>query len=487
MRRMLKADFGGDVRRLHVDITVTPKAPCGSSCQARLEAFRGTFEEILSVVRVGYSFSESEELLLKYSDEELDLCTLTEATVEDFLFGNARSGSCADELTPLKLVVLRPGTTDGSRMGAAVQRASEQQRDEVMPAPGLERKAKAPRIEAKPVPGASQASGLPSGNSLRSMCPLGLLACLKALHSCGRLSPAVVASLALQFLPILAQRVQRKQEKINRKGANMRKEKPLVNLLQAVCEQIRRIPEAEPVRPALKAYIAGSDTAHLGDTLADLLRRLAACKSRAPLATALLAVGAEMLAVLPCLCPETFGARPGAAPSPTNFPGPLGAQAAAIAGAAVHEGFACARCGTKPIVGPRFELVDHEYDASCAPRKWAGDNHSLCGECFARDSTNCGPGDERCFVCRLAPEGYNAEAMLQDKGAAETWARCQLPPLWGLPGGWLAPDLVLPAPAPQHPWHQAALQMVSALQVPLPFPLSSAAAQELQLAMDLPP
>ena len=225
-----------------------------------------------------------------------------------------------------------------------------------------------------------------TGSPLRSMAPVALLACLKGMYCSGRLSAGVLAALLCQFLPILAQRVSRKQEKINRKGAKLRKG-PVLQLLRSLCEQLEAIPNT-PACEALSGYISGTDTGRLGDGLAELLRCLAACKSRTRLATALVAVADEALRVLPFLFPE-FGSA---------SPKPCAAWAAAVVGAPVHGGFACASCQVEPIVGPRFELASKA---------------SLCGECFMKDSLQ-GRAEEHDFSCHLAPKDYNAEAALDD-------------------------------------------------------------------------
>ena len=284
-------------------------------------------------------------------------------TTEDFL---RPAKSCADELVPLKLVAF-----------ASPARPYTMRREEVS---------------------TSQASE--TGNPLRSMAPVALLACLKGMYCSGRLSAGVLASLALQFLPILAQRVSRKQEKINRKGVKLRRG-PILQLLRSFCEQLETIPDSQHACEALHAYVVGNDTGHLGDGLAELLKCLAACKSRTRLAKALMAVGDEVVCVLPYLFPETFG---------SSSPSPCAEWAAALVGAPVHGGFACATCQVDPIVGPRFEAtVSRDRTIS------------LCGECFMKDvCLQSGKAEERQkdFSCRLAPKDYDAEAALDGSSSA---------------------------------------------------------------------
>ena len=99
----------------------------------------------------------------------------------------------------------------------------------------------------------------------------------------------------LQFLPIFAQRVQRKVEKMNRKGVKMRQDKsfkPFMQFLKRLCLHFQDISETRHVREDLLNYLNGSEV-RLGDTLAELLRSLVSCNSRAALATALIAVAKD--------------------------------------------------------------------------------------------------------------------------------------------------------------------------------------------------
>lgn len=73
---------------------------------------------------------------------------------------------------------------------------------------------------------------------MRSLGPGALSSCLQGMSCSGWLTTEVLASLGLQFLPILAQRVQRKQEKLNRKA--VWREKPLMKLVKSAC---RHLPE----------------------------------------------------------------------------------------------------------------------------------------------------------------------------------------------------------------------------------------------------
>lgn len=87
MVTIVKVDLSGDLRRFHVEL------PADADAASK-------FALVLDQVRRGYQLPEGAELTLKYSDEEGDLCTLTEATIADCLL-QAPAG-------PLRLVASSP-------------------------------------------------------------------------------------------------------------------------------------------------------------------------------------------------------------------------------------------------------------------------------------------------------------------------------------------------------------------------------------------
>lgn len=69
---LIKVDFDGDIRR--ISMAVSEDAPASKK-----------FEEIRSAVAQGFDVEESMLPRLKYKDEEGDICSLVEASVEDLL------------------------------------------------------------------------------------------------------------------------------------------------------------------------------------------------------------------------------------------------------------------------------------------------------------------------------------------------------------------------------------------------------------------
>jgi len=179
----------------------------------------------------------------------------------------------------------------------------------------------------------------------------------------------MISSLVLQFLPILAQRAHRKQEKINRIGGQHRE--MVLPLLKKMLAGADTIPELEPVKPLLEGFIFGPDDSKLGDGAAALLKALANAPSREPVAALVRTLGLELLELLPQAVPDVFSWDGGLA-----------------IGVAEHRGVKCASCSVEPIMGPRFlSTVEGGTD--------------LCGECFAFHTFE--EGDK--FDCHFMPEG----------------------------------------------------------------------------------
>lgn len=193
--------------------------------------------------------------------------------------------------------------------------------------------------------GAEAAGSGPMGGC-RGVGPWKLLACIGGLRMAGRMSANMVGSLTLQFLPIIAQRAHRKQEKLNRVGAQHRE--LLLPTLHRVLVQLDSFAEAESVKAPLEAFVSGRDTGKLGDGLSSLLKMLTAQSGRAEVAALVKGASEELLDLMPRLFPGCFGAM--------------------CPPMAVHAGSRCACCGADPIQGPRF----HDAAASI----------DVCGECF---------------------------------------------------------------------------------------------------------
>jgi hypothetical protein len=264
--------------------------------------------------------------------------------------------------------------------------------------------------------------GKGSGGTCRGAGPRGLLVTLMGLYAVGRLTSASVASLALQFLPILSQRAQRKQDKMNIHGGSWREKLGIERVLQRVVDELGRVPEAAGPRAELRAYVEGRKAARLGDALCPVLKVLAAAVERpgaakARVAQALTGVADELKAALPMMFPTDFGPWAPSEPSPESAPLPR---------SLAHEGCACADCQQTPIVGPRFEAV--------GTHSW-----SLCCDCFAGHVAKH-PEEQLDFRCHLMPDwastGSFGEVGLGSSWAPAAWASWGPPPREGEADAW---------------------------------------------------
>merc|ERR1719223_1690503 len=131
-----------------------------------------------------------------------------------------------------------------------------------------------------------------------------MLACLGSARAAGKMTSAMIASLMLQFLPRVAQRACRKQEKINRMGAQHRE--ILLPCLHRVLIQMETVEGLRAARAGVEAFVTGKDTACLGDTLSLLAKGLMTMESKSAVAGFMKAVSEELLDLLPRVFPDVF-------------------------------------------------------------------------------------------------------------------------------------------------------------------------------------
>lgn len=172
----------------------------------------------------------------------------------------------------------------------------------------------------------------------------------------------MIASLTFQFLPIMAQRAHRKQEKLNRVGTQQRE--LILPLLRRIAGQLDAVPGTEVVKGDLEAFISGKQAGKLGDCISALLKVLVAAEPKASVAQLLKDASEELLDLLPKVFPMAFASH-----YPTL---------------ATHMGTTCAACNIEPIQGPRFHNTAGQLD--------------LCGECYIDSAFDASTKWE----CRLA-------------------------------------------------------------------------------------
>eukprot|EP00440_Ansanella_granifera_P040618 gb/GFBE01044053.1/.p1 GENE.gb/GFBE01044053.1/~~gb/GFBE01044053.1/.p1 ORF type:complete len:251 (+),score=71.32 gb/GFBE01044053.1/:1-753(+) len=113
-----------------------------------------------------------------------------------------------------------------------------------------------------------------------SMNPLSKQAAKVTDDAAGSNAPNPMAALAVQFLPFwlppvagLLQQQDEKKSEISRVGVQERDE--ILPLCEKIRDRLSTVPEAEALRPAVEAFIDGSDPDHLGEFVADLLQAFA--------------------------------------------------------------------------------------------------------------------------------------------------------------------------------------------------------------------
>lgn len=382
----LKVELNSDLRRLRLKL-VEEDSPASK--------FRAVHQAICN----GFSLGQLDPpLVLKYKDEDGDACTLVEATIEDFL------SQPRDK--PLRLDATRLAAPPVVAAVVASREAQAPQHDvEPRPCPVADNCAApvvAPCVAASPPSGAcSEVTGPPSHPSAssssrsagfdgHSVGPGKLLMCLRALRDAGMMSSKMVGSMMLQFLPILAQRAHRKQEKLNRLGPQKREE--LLSLLRSVSSQLGLVKETEPAKPLLEAFIDGTDVSRLGDFVALLFKALSTSKDRDAVAKAITGVTPELLESLPQLFPDLFEKQ-------ASRDGP---------GIAEHRGIRCVGCSREPILGPRFHCAEACID--------------LCGECFIVQGCEVSDQQFQCLFEQVRSEEAPDISRQSSDATAESWS-----------------------------------------------------------------
>lgn len=327
----LKVDLDGDIRRLRVK-------DGGRGEQERWEALNSAICGVFEL--------PPDQLGLKYKDEDGDMCTLAKGTLHDCV--SLAKGSV------IRLWAKRVENDNTPRVvatSAGGTRTSTTLSEEPLKVP-LERR----RIESR-MGGEVQPPSLdgdveddggdgPSRAGVRGVGPWKLLASLGSLRETGKMTVNMLASLTLQFLPIIAQRAHRKQEKLNRVGPQYRE--VVTPLLQLILVQVdKKLLGFGDIKVKMETFISGADTSKLGDCLSHFLRELVNIESKTVVASVVKAASSELCELLPKLFHKAFECQ---------YP-PL----------MRHVGTRCAVCGVSPILGPRFHNAGNAID--------------ICGEC----------------------------------------------------------------------------------------------------------
>jgi len=341
MMPILKVAFGSDIRRL-----VMQEEPSFYAVQNL-------------IVNTWPTLSGA---MLKYLDDEGDLCTLTPGTFEDFLAIHATSQTGKRAI--LKLQAFPQAVAVEAKPEVFHQQAN-QQSDEVEE-------------------DMEQASWFDCNEAVETDMPRGgcgpkkLMMVLRALFESGNLSPAVVAAVVVQWLPVIIQRVNRKVDKFGHmyKQGLSKAMRWLLEELKQHCAATDGL--AEFIQPIDAALVAEPGPSHLGELLLNLLKALQAL----PFNVQIQFVENVAENTIPLLAEFDIFDKTAEYPwwcSWDHFQ---------------HYGITCDGCGANPIVGPRFKCE------SCP-------DYDLCSTCYAqRSALHSNDGcDQHTFHCILMPGG----------------------------------------------------------------------------------
>lgn len=401
----LKVEFEDDMRRFRL-VMKDEESPATKIC------------DIHKAILNGFGLSDSDgPLTLKYKDEDGDACTLVEATIEDFLD--------QPRAKPLRLRATKPSRPVSNAADAAlapktVEAPLPQALSLPKPCPSncgyqvtwhrthccgqcsgkpgkhggrcdrllIGQKADASGFSQDP-PHPATSSWSCNLEGSNSAGPRKLLMCLRNLHDAGMMTSKMVASMMLQFLPILAQRAHRKQEKLNKVGAQ--KLEVLRPLLLNISAHLDLVEEARLLKPMLEEFLSGADVCRFGDFVAALFKALTTCKNRQAVSEAIQGVADDLQLTLPQLFPDLFD-------STSTERGP---------GVPEHFGISCSGCSVNPIRGPRFHCAEASID--------------FCGDCFIVQSCKTAEQQFQCIFTHEEPQGSSQEQRLAAGWRQRSW------------------------------------------------------------------
>eukprot|EP00403_Amphidinium_massartii_P017884 CAMPEP_0178416926 /NCGR_PEP_ID=MMETSP0689_2-20121128/24314_1 /TAXON_ID=160604 /ORGANISM="Amphidinium massartii, Strain CS-259" /LENGTH=478 /DNA_ID=CAMNT_0020038283 /DNA_START=108 /DNA_END=1544 /DNA_ORIENTATION=+ len=262
--RTLKVTKGDDTRRLVVSW------PSEATAEESLIAIQET-------VLAGFNLSVSTaDLILKYADDEGDMCTLTSVGVKDLLT-LVPEGAIKLQLEVRQAQMDKPAT-DLNKDGPAVAAASA----------------------TAPPSGAAAASTSSSGSAAAAE---GASASASAGSTAPNYAPAgaFFATMAMPFLPMAAAAANKPDHRASGNRAGVSKREALLPVATKLLENLNRVPETVALRPALQQYVDGSDPDHFGDIAADILQAWVASPSKNEVREVLEVCLGDIMPILPLL------------------------------------------------------------------------------------------------------------------------------------------------------------------------------------------
>jgi len=224
------------------------------------------FSATLLSVRQGFSLGEA-NVVLKYRDDEGDLCTLTESAMDDLAelsvgpwrleVAISKDGECQQVQESPKRTMCDSPAADGGGSGSSSSPVMEKEADRTQ--------------EEHALPEGAWDWGSSVGENFWKG---GLCGNFWKGGHCGwgEASSTETVDSAVQMLSFLANLAQspHMHAKISWKGWKQRE--LLLPLCGEILKELDRVPEASHLRPKLEAYIDRSDPYCLGDVMVELLK-----------------------------------------------------------------------------------------------------------------------------------------------------------------------------------------------------------------------
>jgi len=279
-KQVVKVTLGEDVRRLTVQFAQGTSA-------------KQAFELVETTVRSRFGLPTSQEVVLKYLDDEEDLCTLVEATVEDLASLSPKvwrlqaKTSCAPIPVPvLTMTEASKGQTERSDTSAGPQ-SGEWGKGKGKCGKGKWISHVLPWFAMKMQ--SLNCAGVEHRRGCTDQCKgsWGWMCKGKGEGKGPSQQPSpweqeqAQASMAYHRLPWFSAKVQSEfaRNALNRAGVDQ--QESCTKLCQELLEHLSLVPESLPLAPRLQAFLDNSDREHFGDIIADLLQAWVASESMA--------------------------------------------------------------------------------------------------------------------------------------------------------------------------------------------------------------
>jgi len=363
----IKINYDGDIRRKAIEEV--------------------TYDSVVKMISDSFPEISTDNLQMKYPDEEGDMCSLVRMTFPDFIATQSSN-------KVMKIQVSKKKEVASPSSGGPCTGVNDSSIYDTLPEEGTA-DAKEGNYEKghyKDCAGESWGHGCHGHGGG----PFMLISVIHALKEDGVLSPRIFAALFVQWLPMITQRITRKLDKINytvQQGMNT----SISSFILVLQHHVATAPALEQFAAQFQAILDQEPNAPLlGDTLRSFLIALQAQAFEAQVSF----VENLFEALLPLLDDVMVDF-----PEMNRRPWPM-----------IHHGVTCDHCGACPIAGPRFKCTTcHNYD--------------LCGNCFtqktsihAPEAPDATPHD---FQCILSPHDreWKGKGKGKGKGHRKGWGK----------------------------------------------------------------